>query len=102
MLVHNNEVCTLAGRKLTEHAKESLVRHGFSPPFDDVDKIIDGAKWLVKQSDGGAVSIVKQKGRGRLYSIVVEGSQGINTAMKNLTPRELSNLAHNYGFTLPW
>ena len=102
VLVHNNEVCTLAGRKLTEHAKESLVRHGFSPPFDDVDKIIDGAKWLVKQSDGGAVSIVKQKGRGRLYSIVVEGSQGITTAMKNLTPRELSNLAHNYGFTLPW
>jgi hypothetical protein len=102
LVVHNNEVCTLAGRKLTEHAKESLVRHGFSPPFDDVDKVIDGAKWLVKQSDGGAVSIVKQKGRGRLYSIVVEGSQGITTAMKNLTPRELSNLAHNYGFPLPW
>ena len=102
LVVHNNEICTLASRKLTEHAKESLVRHGFSPPFDDVDKVIDGAKWLVKQSDGGAVSIVKQKGRGKLYSIVVEGSQGITTAMKNLTPRELSNLAHNYGFPLPW
>ena len=66
------------------------------------EEIIDGAKWIVQQSDGGAVSILKQAGRGRLYSIVIEGTQGIVTGMKNLSPKELANLARNYGFPLPW
>ena len=43
--------------------------------------MIDGAKWLVRRTDGRAVSIAKPKGHGRLDSIVVEGSQGITTAM---------------------
>lgn len=38
--------------------------------------------------------IHKQAGRGRSYSIVIEGVNGtIVTAMKNLSPKELGNLA---------
>jgi hypothetical protein len=102
LLVHNSDVCTAAGRKLTEHAQESLIRHGFRKPFNDVDNVVDNAKWILKQPDGGSVYLLKESGRGRLYSMVVDGSTGIVTAMKNLTPKELSNLARNYGFPLPW
>ncbi len=97
-------IATPGGRALSDHAtSESLVPHGFKPPFGVIDEIINQAQWTSRQADGAIVHIHKQPGRGRSHSIVIEGVNGkVVTAMKNLSPRELANLARNYGFALPW
>ncbi|MBL8820716.1 MAG: hypothetical protein JNL58_32135, partial [Planctomyces sp.] len=96
------KVATPGGRILSEHAKESLIRHGFKPPFGEIDDIIAQAQWAVKQADGATVHIHKVAGRGRRYRMVVENCNKIVTALKDLTPHELANLAKNNGFALPW
>jgi len=94
---------TPGGKKLTNHAAQDLWgKHGFRPPFGEVDDIIAQAQWTTQQADGAIVHIHKVAGRGRKYRIVIEGAEGIVTAIKNLTPHELQNLAKNYGFQLPW
>jgi RHS repeat-associated protein len=93
--------CTPAGRELTEHAEESLLRHGFKEPFSHVDNIIENATRRMAQEDGSLVYIMRNAGRHRTFDIVIEGEGGIVTGMRNLTRHELSNLANNYGWT-PW
>ena len=95
---------TPGGRALSDHAaSESLVRHGFKPPFGQIDEIIKQAQWTSRQADGAIVHIHKQAGRGRSYSIVIEGINGtIVTAIKDLSPAELARLASRYGLVLPW
>ena len=89
---------TPKGRRLTEHARQSLVRHGFQEPFDGVDDIIDHATRMTTQTDGATVYIQRVGRRGRRYNIVIEGADGIITGMLNLTRHELNNLGQNYGF----
>jgi hypothetical protein len=43
---------TPKGRRLTGHARESLVRHGFQAPFDTVDAMIEQATHVTTQADG--------------------------------------------------
>ena len=89
---------TPQGRRLTEHACESLIRHSFSQPFEVVDDIIDHAMRITTQTDGAIVYIQRAGRRGRNYNIVVVGEDGIITGVLNLTGHELNNLGRNYGF----
>jgi filamentous hemagglutinin len=89
---------TPKGRKLTEHALESLIRHGFSKPFDVIDDIIDNATRVTIQADGATVYIQRAGRRGGSYNIVIEGEDGLVTGMLNPTRHELNNLGRNYGF----
>jgi ABC-type sulfate transport system substrate-binding protein len=86
------------GRFLTEHAQQSLLRHGFQQPFDLVDNIIENYSRRTTQDDGATVYIQRVGGRTKRYNIVIEGTEGIVTGLLNLTPRELENLGRNYGF----
>ena len=86
------------GRILTKHAQESLLRHGFQEPFDQVDNIIENYSRRNRQNDGAIVYIQRAAGRGRRYNIIIEGEEGIVTGLLNLTTRELENLGRNYGF----
>ena len=98
-----NRSMTPSGRRLTEHAFESLERHGFNS-LDQVDNIIDGATHRIDQLDGALVH-VQRVGRGRKtrYSFIVEGEEGIVTGMLNLTRQEVRNLATNNGWeSLPF
>jgi filamentous hemagglutinin len=89
---------TPQGRRLTEHACESLIRHGFREPFEVVDDIIDHATRIATQTDGATVYIQRAGRSGRNYNIIVQGEEGIITGMLNLTRHELNNLGRNYGF----
>lgn len=89
---------TPMGRTLTQHAQQSLLRHGLREPFDLVDDIIERPTRVTKQADGATVYIQRNTGRLRTYNLVILGEQGIVTGMRNLTPQELKNLEQNYGF----
>jgi filamentous hemagglutinin len=89
---------TPKGRRLTQHARESLIRHGFQEPFNLIDDIIDNASRVATQNDGASVYIRRVERRRRSYDIVIESDKGIITAMRHLTRRELKNLGRNYGF----
>jgi filamentous hemagglutinin len=91
---------TPQGRTLTEHARESLLRHGFREPFALIDYIIDNPTHFVIQADGSRVYIQRVSERKRSYNLVIEGEEGIVTGMRNKTPQELKNLARNYGWEL--
>lgn len=89
---------TPRGRRLTAHARESLLRHGFSEPFDLVDEIVENYTYRTTQEDGATVYIQRSRGRRRLYNIVIVGDEGIVTGMRNLSRQELDNLGRRYGF----
>jgi filamentous hemagglutinin len=83
---------------LTGHARESLRRHGFREPFQDVDDVIDNFMRQTTQADGATVYIQRSKGRGRRYHIVIVGDEGIVTGLRDLSRHELENLGRNHGF----
>jgi filamentous hemagglutinin len=89
---------TPAGRRLTEHARESLRRHGFKEPFGQVDDIMDHPTRTTTQADGATVYIQRAGPRGRKYNIVIEGDEGVVTGMRDLSKHELDNLGRRYGF----
>ncbi len=89
---------TPRGRPLTEHAKESLRRHGFKEPFDEVDEIADQATRIATQADGATVYIQRAGTRSKRYNVVIEGVAGIVTGLRSLTKHELENLGRNHGF----
>ncbi len=90
---------TPGGRKLTEHAQESLRRHGLKEPFSQVDDIIENYTRTTTQADGATVYIQRAGGSGRSYNIAIVNEQGeIVTAMLNLDPKALRKLGQNYGF----
>jgi len=89
---------TPKGRRLTGHARESLMRHDFQAPFDTVDAILEQAMHVTTQADGAIVYMQRAGRRGRSYHLVIEGTDGIVTDMRNLTRHELTNLGRNYGF----
>jgi hypothetical protein len=91
-------VRTPTGRPITQHAQESLLRHGFKPPFDQVDDIMDRPTRTSTQADGATVYIQRAGPRGRKYHLVIEGTDGIVTGMRDLSRHELNNLGQRYGF----
>ena len=93
-----NSTTTPAGRFLTEHAIESLERHGFRR-LSEVDEIIETATYQVRQADGAEV-FLRKVGRGRraTFDLVVEGTEGIVTGMQGLTRRALRSIGRNNGW----
>jgi hypothetical protein len=47
------------GRRLTQHARESLIQHGFQQPFNLIDDIIDNASRVATQNDGANIYSVE-------------------------------------------
>ncbi len=92
----SRDVTTPKGRRLTEHAIESTSRHGVS--LEMIDNIMDNPSRTTTQDDGARVYIQRGEGRARSYNLVVEGDDGIVTAMKGLSPSELKRLGKNNGF----
>ena len=76
----------------TAHGDGRLTERKFSP--QEVAEAKTGR--VMTQADGAKV-YVKEVRPGR-FNVVVEGSRGIITGMKNLDQRALSNLARNYGW----
>ncbi|NJK81025.1 MAG: hypothetical protein HC876_10210 [Chloroflexaceae bacterium] len=53
-----HDVYTPGGRRLTVHAAQhSLDRHGFQPPYAEIDYIIDDNSFVTTQADGAIVYI---------------------------------------------
>ncbi|WP_437632439.1 DUF6531 domain-containing protein [Sorangium sp. So ce854] len=83
----NPHATTPAGRPLTQHAQESLPRHGFREPYHQVDDIIDNPSRVRSQADGGIVYIQRASGRGRTYNMAVTNEQGhVVTAWMSTLP----------------
>lgn len=95
---YSSFVTTAKGKILTTHARESLLRHGFTEPFDLVDDIIDNYSRKTVQSDGATVYIQRTGERRKLYNVVIVGDEGIVTGLRHLERRELERLGMNYGF----
>jgi hypothetical protein len=92
--VHNADY-TPGGRKLTNHAgNDSLNRHKMSP--EKVDDVIDNSTLKMEQRNGATVHI-KQEGKG-VWSFVIEGQEGIVTAMPNVSKQTLDGFAERYGW----
>lgn len=96
---------TPKGRYFTGHAyNDSLRRHGFRPPYADIDEVIDNCSRKTYQRDGATVYIKVNKSRRRkAYSIVIVNEENptrpiIITGIQEISPNELRNLAVNYGF----
>ena len=90
---------TPGGRKLSQHADiDSLKRHGFSEPYNDVDNIIDNPSRVTQQSDGATVYI--QLTNDNKYNIAIVNLQdnSLITAMQGLTKPEVRSLGRNNGF----
>jgi filamentous hemagglutinin len=96
-----NAFTTPKGRIISRHAAISLVRHGFTEPFNLVDEIIDSPSYVVTQADGSTVYIQSLKSRGNRYNLIIVGEEGIVTGLRQLSRQDLNNLARNYGWE-PW
>ncbi len=94
----HNTCFTPAGRAITEHAEESLRRHGFKS-LGQVDDIIEGARYTVGQENGATV-FIQQIGRGgkASYNLVVEGAKGVVTGMRGLSKEAVRALGRNNGW----
>jgi RHS repeat-associated protein len=94
----NSAATTPKGRRLTTHADlDSLARHGFEEPFDDVDDIIDNATRTTQQADGANVYIKAFPGKRYAVAIVTH-DDALVTAIKDLTGSDLRSLGRRYGF----
>jgi hypothetical protein len=97
----NNTLNTPGGRKISGHAeRDSLERHGFRPPFDGVDDIIDNPSRISTQRDG-ATAFIKVAGRGGnryAFAILNEDTNTLVTAIKNIDRSELARFGRRYGF----
>jgi hypothetical protein len=90
------------GRKLSFHAySDSLGRHGFKPPYIEIDYIITNYSRKTTQIKDGTLSnvYIKKQSDGK-YGVVIENSNDgtIITALKNLTSQSLKNLGKKNGF----
>ncbi|NWB29037.1 hypothetical protein [Pseudomonas gingeri] len=93
-----NSSATPDGKPLTDHAFESLIRHGFKN-LQQVDDIVNNATHTITQLDGATVFVQKiGAGSKSRYNLVVEGENGIVTGMRNFTKQEVTRMAHNQGW----
>ncbi|WP_225594830.1 hemagglutinin repeat-containing protein [Pseudomonas sp. PDM22] len=98
-----SETSTPSGRTLTDHAVESLTRHGFKD-LQQVDDVINNSTHTITQLDGATVYVQKNgSGSKARYNIVVEGEGGIVTGMRNFKKFEVEKMARNQGWeSLPF
>ena len=79
------------GQKTTKHGDERLKERGFTK--EDISRIKNTTN-IKKQRDGAKVYI-KENSQGR-FDIIIEGSKGIITALKNISQKSLDRLMKNY------
>ena len=93
---------TPGGRTLSEHAAlDSLDRHRFSEPYDDVDAVIDNPTYVTQQRDGADVYIQAQEKNRYNMAVVNSENNTVVTAIKDINRQELRNLGKRYGFKAP-
>jgi len=89
---------TPAGNPLSNHALESLKRHGFKD-LQQVDAVISGATHKVTQRDGAVVFLQKTGVGGKTrFSFVVMGEKGIVTGMRDFKKEDVRKIAYNQGW----
>lgn len=52
---------------------------------------------MIKRQADGANVFIKNIGDGK-YNVIVEGENGVVTALKNISEKSLNKLAQNYGW----
>jgi hypothetical protein len=85
------EVATQA----TIHGAERLAARGFSEA--DIALTKTGVQFL--QRDGATV-FLKEVTPGK-FNVIVEGSRGVVTALKNVSEKSVARLSANYGWFSP-
>lgn len=81
------------GSKTTKHGSERLKERGFSESDISNTKRTTNVK---TQSDGARVYI-KEVSSGK-YNVIIEGDNGIITALKNISKKSLDRLTKNYNW----
>ena len=81
------------GSKTTKHGSERLKERGFSESDISNTKRTTNMK---TQSDGARVYI-KEVSSGK-YNVIIEGDNGIITALKNISKKSLDRLTKNYNW----
>jgi hypothetical protein len=80
--------------KTTEHGAERLMSRGFSP--SEISALKLSPSKVLSQTDGASVYI-KDIGSGK-FNVIVEGENGVVTALKNIGQNSLDRLGKNYGW----
>ena len=78
----------------TVHGAESLMSRGFTP--SEISGVKLSPTNIMTQSDGASVYI-KDIGNGK-FNVIVEGDNGVVTALKNIGQNSLDRLGKNYGW----
>lgn len=80
--------------RTTEHGVTRLLQRGFTPAeISDLKLSPD----MIKRQVDGANVFIKNIGDGK-YNVIVEGENGVVTALKNISEKSLNKLAQNYGW----
>ncbi|WP_165902209.1 DUF4258 domain-containing protein [Melghiribacillus thermohalophilus] len=77
--------------KTTKHGAERLIERGFTPK--DISELKLNPDIVKTQSDGAEVFIKQVNGK---YNVIVEGDNGVITALKNISKKSLDRLEKNY------
>ncbi|MCT4686379.1 MAG: hypothetical protein N4A55_03635 [Vallitalea sp.] len=78
----------------TKHGAERLQQRGFTP--DDISALKLSPDKIMSQTDGAQV-FIKNIGAGK-FNVIVEGENGVVTALKNIGEKSLNRLSKNYGW----
>jgi len=79
---------------LIVHGAVRLIERGFTPEeISDIKLLPDK---IMSQADGASV-FIKSISDGK-YSVIVEGENGVVTALRNISEKSLNRLANNYGW----
>jgi hypothetical protein len=71
-----------------------LLQRGFTP--SEISDLKLSPDMIKRQADGANV-FIKNIGDGK-YNVIVEGENGVVTALKNISEKSLNKLAQNYGW----
>ncbi|VBB09344.1 pectin lyase fold/virulence factor [Lucifera butyrica] len=80
--------------RTTEHGVVRLLGRGFTP--EEISDIKLSPDKIMTQADGANV-FIKSFSDGK-YSVIVEGENGVVTALRNISEKSLNRLANNYGW----
>jgi len=78
----------------TEHGAIRLIQRGFTP--QEISTLKLSPDKIMRQGDGAQV-FIKNIGEGK-YNVIVEGENGVVTALKNIGQNSLARLAKNYNW----
>ena len=80
--------------KTTEHGVQRLMTRGFTA--EEIVAVKTSPTKVLLQSDGAQV-FIKRSDNGR-FNIIVEGQNGVITALKDVGEKSLERLSKNYGW----